>query len=274
MALTTHEKIRVVSGFQSRFSREAFRNPTGISTNAFFVNSDDNVKFVPEFGTGNTIAGISDVQVYLGLSGVYGVSQLGVSSIDISQGSVLLSLVPPLGCSLTISYSSSAITSRDVEDVRLEAEAIINQRLALCYDMPVSSSSLVSLASRLAAAFLLIRGYGVGANRDLAADGYRLYAQLLGDPQMDQANTKMKNTGEIGLICTPNFQLVDDGGNIIPRMDSGINGTDTFTVGGRVDGRIYDPTEEPFRKKDWQENVNRDQAGSGVYPNSTTISPW
>lgn len=276
MALTTHEKIRIESGFQSRYTKEASLNsPDGIAS-VFFVQSNDAVKFVPALNTGNTIAGISDIQVWLGLSGIFGVSLLGISAINIDSGSIQLSIVPVLGSSLTINYSSSAISSQDVEDIRLEAEALINQRLSLCYNMPVASIGRLNLmAARLGAAFLLTRGYGAGTRSDMAVDGYKLYALLLGDGQMNQGDPKIKGAGEIGMICTPNWQMVDDSGNIVQRNDAGNgNATDSFIAGGRVNGTIYDITEEGFRKKDSQQWANQDQAGSGVYPNSTTISEW
>ena len=42
-----------------------------------------------------------------------------------------------------------------------------------------------------------------------------------------------------------------------------------FVDGGRVRGRLYDITEEQFRYKDYQENVNRNQPGSGNYNSYT-----
>jgi hypothetical protein len=268
MALTTHEKIRLESGFQSQFIRQPFLNATGVSTNTFFVDSDDNVKFVPNFNTGNTIAGVSDIQVWLGLSGIYGASQLAVSAIDIDQGSVRLAVVPPTGSSVVISYASSAITSRQVEDVRLQSEAIINQRLSLCYNLPITPtpSSLISMASRLGAAFLLIRNYGMGA-QNTSVDGYKLYELLMGGNQAlinQGTDSEATNVGEIGLICLPNYQLVDDDGVIIPRNDAdSISGSNTFVAGGRVTGRLYDITEETFRFKPFQDDVNTSQPGSG-----------
>lgn len=269
MALTTHERIRKLSGFQSMFIRSSFRNSPDGSATAFYVDSDDNVKIVPEFGTGTTVAGISDVQVWLGLSGVYGVSQLGVSAIDIDQGSIRLVIAPPSGCSLTVSYSSSAIASKDIESARKEAEANVNQRLSLCYDLPLSPTpaSVESMAARLAAALLLIRGYGTGA-RDTSEDGYRLYQQLMGDNQRtlgNNSNGQLAEVGEIGLICSPNYQLVDEDGNVIPRNDDdSIVGNNTFVSGGRTRGRIFDVTEEPFRFKPFQDDVNQEQPGSGI----------
>lgn len=269
MALTTHEKIRLESGFQSQFIRQAFRNSPDGSANTFYVDSDDNVKFVPNFNTGNTIAGISDIQVWLGLSGVYGVSQLGISAIDIDQGSVRLAVVPVTGSSLTISYASSAIASQHIEDVRKQAEAIINQRLSLCYDLPISPtpSSLTSLATRLSSALLLIRAYGMGA-RDTASDGYALYGLLMGDNRAlinQGTDAEAAEVGEIGMICSPNYQLVDDDGTIIPRNDEdGISGQGDFASGGRVRGRLYDITEENFRFKPFQEDSDQDNPGSGI----------
>jgi hypothetical protein len=271
MALTTHEKIRKFANFQSQFVRQAFRvNPDGAAT-TFYVDSDDNVKFVPEFGTGTTVAGISDVQVWLGLSGIQGVSQMGVSGIDIDQGSVILDTVPDSGVSLTISYSSSTVRSKDIEEVRKEAEAVINQRVALCYDVADAQAApyLSNLATRLSAALLLIRGYGTGA-RDTAADGYALYEQLMGENMgaiVSGTDSETGDVGEIGLICTADFILVDEDGEIINRNDSdAIAGRTKFTSGGRVEGRLYDITEETFRKKDWQDEVDREQPGSGIIP--------
>lgn len=267
MALTTHEKIRKFAAFQSVFIRQAFRNEPGASVISFFVDSDDNVKFVPEFNTGATIAGVSDVAVWLGLSGVYGTSRLGVASIDIDQGSVTLAAVPPVGSSLVISYSSSAIPDWEVEQARKEGEAYVNQRLSSCYDLPLSVEvpSVTSMATRLSAALLLIRGYGTGA-RDTSMDGYKLYEQLMGSNQRISQGTgsEVTEVGEIGLICSPGAWLVDEGGNIVPRNDAGnVAGSDTFVSGGRVRGRAFDPTEEAWRFKPWQEDVNRDQPGSG-----------
>lgn len=269
MALTTHEQIRNEAGFQSYFVREPFRNSVDGAANTFYVNSDDNIKFVPNFNSGTTIAGISDIQVFLGLSGVYGVSQLGVSAIDIDQGSVRLSVVPVSGASLTISYASSAIPSYQIEQYRLQAESIINQRLSLCYDLPISPtpSSLKSLAARLSAAMLLIRHYGTGA-RDTAADGYRLYDILMGTQEgvlSSGTDTEITKIGEVGMICTANYQLVDDNGVVIPRNDGDdVTSANTFVSGGRVRGRIYDITEENWRLKPWQEDVNTNQPGSGL----------
>jgi hypothetical protein len=269
MALTTHEKIRVEAGFQSRFVRLPFLNePTG-SISTFYVTNDDNAKIVPEFSTGGTIAGVSDVMVYLGLSGVVGSSQLSVSSIDPNMGSVTLSANPPLGSSLVITYASSAISSLDIETMRLRSESIVNSRLSLCYDLPIQPlpSTISDLATRLAAAQLLIRNYGTGA-ADTASDGYRLYDVLMGENAgvlIRGEESEVRRVGEIGLICSANYQIVDDNGNVIPRNDGTINGDNNFISGGLVNGRIYDISEEAFRRKDWQENVDRPQPGSGLY---------
>lgn len=263
MSYTTHEKIRVESGFQQRFVKESFLNDPDGSVKTFFVRSDDNVRFVPDFNTGNTIAGVSDVQVWIGLSGVLGVSQMAVSSIDIDAGSVTLTATPDSGSSLTISYASSPITSTDIETKRLQAEAIVNQRITQCYDLPISPtpSVLTDLSTRLASALLLIRGYGTGA-RDTSGDGYALYAQLMGDNNRSNDGNDTVNVGEIGMICSQGYQLVDDNGNIIPRNDEDSEVSTEYIDGGRVRGRLYDVTEEAFRFKPFQEDVNRDQPGT------------
>ena len=273
MTLTTHEKIRTESGFQNRYLKEEFiTSPEdGVSgATMFHVRSDDNIKFVPEFGLGGTIAGVSDVKVWIGLSGINEVSRAVVSAIDLDSGAVTIGGVLPsyTGCSLTITYSSSPVTSNDIESVRLQAESIINQRLSLCYDLPISPtpSVLISLANRLSAAFLLIRGYGTGS-RDTATDGYALYEQLMGSGEKQQEYGEMRSAvdvGEIGMICSTDYQLVDDSGVVIGRNDEyKIGGNFTFKAGGRVAGRLFDITEENFRYKDWQDNVDRDQPGSG-----------
>jgi len=268
MPLTTHEKIRVESGFQSRFTRQKFvTNPDGV-VSTFYVRSDDPIKFVPEFSTGGTIAGVSDVKVYVGLSGVQGSSRMTVSSIDIDQGAVTVNKVPDSGASLTINYASSAIPELDIESVRLRAESMVSQRLSLCYDLPLSPvpSVIADFATRLASSLLLMKDYGDAA-RDTSRDGWAIYDQLMGSGEKT-VGTKRNNimsidVGEIGLICTPGYQLVDDDGSILGRNDEDTTATSgAYTSGGRTGGRIYDITEEPFRKKDYQQDVDRHQAGS------------
>jgi len=261
--LTTHQKIRVDSGFQSRFTHEPFTNDPDGSETRFFVNTDDYVKFVPEFATGNTVAGISDVKVFTGNSGIPGISQMVVTGIDIELGTVTLDTAPDTGVSLTVTYSSSSIPNEEVEDVRKRAEAIVNQKLSQCYELPIDPvpSSIERLATELAAALLLIRYHGTGS-RDTAADGYEKYEMLMGSPANNDSR-EVGDSGEIGLICTPNYHLVDDDGVTIPRTDTSTSSFSSFKVGGRVNGRIYDITEERFRRKPFQEDVNIDQAGSG-----------
>lgn len=270
MPLTTHQQIRVEAGFQNRFVRQSFQNnPDGNST-LFYVQSDDNYKIVPDLNTGSTVAGISDVQVYCGLSGIFGSSQLGVSSLSVEQGYVELATVVDSGASLTINYASSSVGSDDIENMRKQAESIVNQRLSLCYDLPISPtpSVLTSLATRLAAALLLIRGYGVGS-RSTSNDGYALYEKLMGNNEdmLGARNVQgfPSRVGEIGLICTAKYQLVDDNGEIIPRNDAegSISSATAFIAGGRVRGRLHDITDESFRFKESQVDANTNQAGSG-----------
>jgi hypothetical protein len=67
------------------------------------------------------------------------------------------------------------------------------------------------------------------------------------------------------MICTQNYNLVDDEGNIIDRNDAGAVGAVKYKAGGRVGGRIYDITEEQFRRKDFQNEVDKNQPGSGLF---------
>jgi hypothetical protein len=235
--------------------KQPFINSPATGVTAFYVSSDDYIKIVPEFGTGNTIAGVSDVQVWCGLSGINGSSRMNVFSVDPEIGCVVLDKNPDIGSSLTISYASSSIPSLDIEDSRKRSESSINQRLSLCYNLPLNPvpSMIENMATRLASAFLLMRAYGTGS-QDTASDGYKLYEQLMGNGD---------NIGEISLICSANYQIVDDSGNIIPRNDDGANDqSNTYISGGRTRGRLYDITEEPFRFKPYQQDVNTDQPGS------------
>lgn len=259
MALTTHENIRKYSGFQSEFIREATLNDPDGSETTFYVATDDNFKIVPYLNTGNTLAGISDVQLWVGLSGILGSSQLTVTAVDYEQGNVTVGASVTNGVSLTITYSSSAISSDDIETARLRAENIVNGRLSLCYSLPITPlpSQIESFATRMAAALLLTRDYGM-AGLDTSVDGWKLYEQMLGGNQDSQ------DVGEINKICDAGFQLVDDSGNIIPRTDETAVADLDYVSGGRVRGRIHDITEESFRRKPWQEDVNRSQPGSGM----------
>lgn len=261
--LTTHEKIRIEAGYQHRHDKAVFSNALGASTVTFFVYTDDPIKIVPNFSTGGTVAGVSDVRVW------NGVTQQVVDSVNPEVGFITLSTVPAAGSSLTVDFASSPLSSRDIEDKRLQAESIVNQRLSLCYSSPISPvpSMIDSLASRLAASLLLIRDYGVGA-KSTSKNGYMLYEQLMGKREVPYSDSGQGTiwVGEIGMLCSPGYQIVDDDGNVIPRTDEGSVESGTgFEVGGRVAGRLYNITDETVRFKDFQVDANTNQAGSGNY---------
>lgn len=265
--ITTHEKIRVESGFQNRFNRVSFLNSPGVSTSTFYVDTDDIVKIVPNFNTGNTYAGISDVAVWGGLSGVVGSSRYTVSGIDYEIGSITLNAVPDTGSSIVVDFASSNVANYEVENVRLQAESIVNQKLSTCYSLPLTPnpSSIVSMTTRLGAALLLIRDYGVGA-RSTSKDGYMLYEQLMGKNQAAYSDTGMGvlEVGEIGMICRQGYQLVDDNGIVIPRNDeTNIDSTVSYVDGGRVAGRLHNITDENMRFKKPQIDADSEQVGSG-----------
>lgn len=264
--LTTHEKIRIEAGLQNLYSRVSFQNSPNNSLTTFYVDTDDRLKIAPNFSTGTTVAGVSDVAVWVGLSGVVGASRMVVSSIDADLGSVTLNTAPSTGASLVIDFASSELLPYQIEDVRLQAESIINQRLSICYDLPISPipSVLTSMASRLGAALLLIRNYGGGA-RSTSKDGYALYEQLMGKQQFPYSDSGagVLEVGEIGMICRPAYQLVDDNGNIIDRNDTDtVDSTDSYVEGGRVFGRLHNVTDENFRFKEPQVDADSNQAGS------------
>ena len=266
MSITTHEKIRVESGFQHRFTRMAFLNSPDGSSVDFYVNTDDSTPIVPEFNTGSTTAGINDVQVFIGLSSVVGASQMTVSAVDVGLGKITLADTPDSGSSLVVSFASSPISSQDIETVRIRAESIVNQRLSLCYDLPLSPvpSAVEGLATRLASAFLLMRDYGVGS-RSTSKDGYALYEQLMGRNEQNYSDTGagILRVGEIGLLCTNGYQIVDDNGAIIARNDEdNITTGQVYSSGGRQTGRVFDITEENWRFKKPQADANSEQPGT------------
>lgn len=272
MSYTTNQKIRVEAGFQNRFNRVPFQsNPNGIATE-FFLTNDDYVKIVPEFGVSSATTGVSHVAVYVGLSGVAGVSRMNVSNIDADIGSITLDTAPDNGSSLTVTYASSAIPENEVTEVLNRAESTINKRLSLCYDLPISEDvpELTRLSTQLAAALLLIRSYGT-ANPSTAQDGYAMYDRLIGENYgviNTGDNAEVEDVGEIGLICRAGYELVNKSGEELTKNATGALNNSKYTAGGRVDGRIYDITEEPFRFKDYQTSTdNREQPGSNL-PNS------
>jgi hypothetical protein len=133
--------------------------------------------------------------------------------------------------------------------------------------MPISPvpATVESLATRLASAFLLIRDYGVGS-RSTSKDGYALYLQLMGRKQEQNVNAVigMLEVGEIGMICSVGYQLVDDSGNIIPRNDDdSIESSVSYVDGGRVAGRLNNITDENMRFKEPQVDANANQPYSG-----------
>jgi hypothetical protein len=264
----TDQRVRIEAGMQQRYSRQPFRSDPDGSETDFYVESDDRHKIVPEFSTGNTMAGVSDVKVYCGLSGVAGASRMGIDEVDSETGRVTLGTAPDSGCSLIVTYSSSALSHEDIDEVRTEAEGIINNRLSKCYDLPLGSEcpAVDSMSARLSTALIWIRGYGTGG-RERQRDGEMLYSQLMGSGARIQGKgkfgTQRVEVGEIGYICTPGFSLVDDGGNVIDRNDDdAVSNAVGYKAGGRVTGRLYDITEEEFRYKEPQADADTDQPGS------------
>ena len=268
MALTTHEKIRKYAGLQEEFIRQPFQNDPDSGSTLFYVTSDYNYRVIPYLSTGNTVAGISDVRVYAGLSGIAGMSQLTVTVVDPELGYIGVDTAVNTGVSLVVNYSSSSVSSDDIEQIRLEAENIVNRRLSICYDTLLSPtpSSVTSLATRLSSALLLIRGYGT-MGQDTSRDGYALYGQIMGDNQA-VANrgdgSEVLGVGELGLICTENFELTYDDGSIVPKNTDGAADAGNFIPGGDVRGRLNVIQDEEFRFKNWGNNQpNTNKGGSG-----------
>jgi len=270
MMYTTPEKVRVRAGFQNPYNRvPILGTPDGAET-TFYIDNEDPIKFVPAQGLSAMVAGISSIKVYVGLSGVLGSSQMVVTAIDDELGSFTLGTAPVVGASVTITYSSSSISNEDVDDILSQAQNLINNKLGQCYDIPLSPvpSVIERLTTDLAAFYLLEREYGAAAP-DSNSDAQALYDRLFGDNSVvvrpgTTTDTEVINNGELGMICTPKYVLYQNDGTLIGRKDDDISGNNTFITGGRVNGRLFDITEEPFRKKDWQIDVNQNQPGSGI----------
>jgi hypothetical protein len=199
------------------------------------------------------------------MSGADGLSVMTVTAISQLDGAITVNTAPTTGASIVATYTSSAIPDSDVMTVINEASNVIQNKLGQCYSLPLTTvpSSIQRLTTELASAMLLIRNYGV-QDTESAQDGYALYDRLMGNT----SDIKDDNGGEINKICSTGWQMYDDDGTLIPRSDIDLGVNTSFVSGGRVNGRVFDITEERFRKKPFQADVNQEQGGSGNdYPN-------
>lgn len=239
MAYSNHRDIRKEAGFYHlRVGEELLTTPDG-STTEFYIDPEyngDKVKIVP-VGT-SAYATTSDVTINYGLSGL-GLTTIGVTAIDYTQGIVYLTTAPATGSSVTITYASSPIEATEIERHRLSATSTVNNVLSKCFAVPLTTtvSEVEMLTAKLAGAYLLIENYGTNA-LDSSRDGYRLLDYVLGAEDR-------QGTGRLFGLCEGN--LVDDNGVAIAR-------TDTATVTGS--NTVYDPyssgalftiKDEPFR---------------------------
>ena len=162
MNYTNHERIRVASGFQSRYSKVTLLGEIDSSNTIFYVDNDEYEKIVPDFATGNSYAGVSDVKVFLGVSGGFGMSRLGVSSVDWETGMIELDTAPDTGVSVVVTYASSSVPSQDITNVGNKAEGIINTKLAECYGIPLTKEvpAVTALTEELCEAILLSQSFG------------------------------------------------------------------------------------------------------------------
>lgn len=242
MSYITHERIRVAAGFQNRNAQVPFRNQADGNVTHFYVDTDDYEKIVPDFGTGNTLAGVSDVKVFVGLSGSNGLSQLGVSSIDIQTGLIEVSQTVENGASLVVTFSSSAIPSHEIDDIQQQVDGMIDMRLGECYSLPIENipNSLKFIAEELAKSILLTRPYGINSR----------YTGEEVSQMVERVNEYFDR------VCSEDHQLVDSNGNLINKLDKSASGNVKYVEGGKITGRVFDIEEEQFKKRQYQRDLN------------------
>lgn len=223
MAYSTIQKVREKAGLQDRYSDYQL-TATGDST-IWLAEVQDTEKFVPAFATGNTSAGVSDIQV------LYNDSAVGLSAIDVETGDLTLNTGIASGSSVTADFSSSPVADDRVIDAMEEAFSTINSYISKQYTLPISGTvgMLTMLETKLAAGFLLESSYGVSA-KDLAEDGFRL--------QQEAMSTLMKLAdGEIDLVA-------NDGTKVVKKADAEGAQTDVSDSSARTKGNLFTPDNE------------------------------
>ena len=174
----TRQAIRKESGRQHRKSAE---RPSGVvnGTNKDFYVAK---KYVVDRNDDDLFT-ISDVVAYVDGAAV------AVTAVNADTGLITLTAAPANGTVVTADYQFSELSDADIDEVRLEAESWLTGRVKGYVDVtvfvgtapgftpfvagnyPRTFSTIVKL---YAAALILIRDYGSGADTDLTSkDGYK-----------------------------------------------------------------------------------------------------
>lgn len=163
--------IRKEAGLQHRKSAEA---PSGLvdgSNRDFYVSK----KYVVD-RNGDDIFDAADVVAYVNGSAV------AVEGVNAETGLIKLAVAPTSGQIVTVDYQFSQAADADIDEVRAETEDWLTRSVKGYVDVTVFSNTptvnypkLFSTIVKLyAAALLLIRDYGSGADTDLTSkDGYK-----------------------------------------------------------------------------------------------------
>jgi len=174
----TRQAIRKESGRQHRKSAE---RPSGMvdGTNKDFYVAK---KFVVDRNDDDVLAP-SDVVAY-----VDGVA-VEVTAVNADNGKISLAVAPTGSQVVTVDYQFSELSDADINEVRLEAESWLTSRVTNYIDVTIFEGSypgvepivvanypkvFSTIVKLYAAALILIRDYGSGADTDLTSkDGYK-----------------------------------------------------------------------------------------------------
>lgn len=167
----TRYAIRKEAGLQHRKSAEA---PSGIvngSNRDFFVSK----KYVVD-RNGDDVFDATDVVAYVDGSAV------PVEGVNAESGLVKLVTAPTNGQVVTVDYQFSQASDADIDEVRRETEDWLTRSIKGYIDATVFANTpkvnypmiFSTIVKLYAAALLLIRDYGSGADTDLTSkDGYK-----------------------------------------------------------------------------------------------------
>lgn len=174
----TRQAIRKESGRQHRISAE---RPSGVvdGTNTDFYTAR---KYLVDRNDDDVLSA-SDVVAYVDGSAV------PVASVNQDNGLIKLETAPAAGKVITADYQFSELSDADIDEVRSEAEDWLTRRVKSYIDVTKFTTHLIvadpvnvdnypkvfsTVVKLYAAALILIRDYGSGADTDLTSkDGYK-----------------------------------------------------------------------------------------------------
>lgn len=224
---TTVQDIRERAGFLNFAVDSTLYEVVG-SSNIWYAKKGekDLERFVPRSYNGATLPTSVDVTVkHQGLS-------VGYSSFDINTGRITLSTGYASGSSLVATYASSPIATQKVYNYGINAHGMILAYVGKRYSLPlgVSVPVLGELEARLAAAELLIDSYGI-SGQNSAEDGYAMRQEIL---------------NQLVLLGNGSLPMIDSDGNEVPTSTDTTGGGNALSTGSRVEGYLFDDSEEEF----------------------------